>query len=61
VIKRIAPLPLLFKKAEHEKIAWQAILAKEPPCGNGIGKDLGRVKKVLRSEFIYLTKKMFTE
>ena len=52
MIKRIAPLPLLLKRAEREKIAWQAILAKEPPCGYGIGKGLGRVKKVLRSEFI---------
>jgi hypothetical protein len=61
VIKRIASLLLLFKRAGREKIAWQAILAKEPPCGNGIGKSLGRVKKVLRSEFISLIKKMFTE
>jgi hypothetical protein len=25
----------VFKRAEREKIAWQAILVKEPACGKG--------------------------
>ena len=39
-------LPLLFKRAEHKKIARWAILAKEPDCREGAG---GRVKEALGS------------
>jgi len=55
VIKCIAPIPLLFKRAEREKIAWQAILEKEPACGKGpdsYREEEGlRRKKVVKRDF----------